>query len=210
MIGGIYQIRNLKNGKRYIGQANNLRRRWNEERSELGRNKNKPNMHLQNAWNRYGSESFVFEMLEVIDEPTRTVLVEREQYWVDFYNANNKYYGYNKRICVESCLGFKHSEETKDKLRNKVVSEETRKRMSLSSTGEKNGMFGRHHSEEAKKKIGLANRSKLTWTKVREMRKKYVPKVYSMHKLAEEYAVSIGTVFSIINNKTWKGVKKCH
>ena len=40
--------------------------------------------------------------------------------------------------------------------------------------------------------------------------KKYVPKVYSMHKLAEEYAVSIGTVFSIINNKTWKGVKKCH
>jgi HNH endonuclease len=52
-----------------------------------------------------------------------------------------------------------------------------------------------------KEQMGAA---KLTQEKVIEIRKKYIPRVYSTTMLAKEYNVSQHTIFSIINNKTWR------
>lgn len=47
--------------------------------------------------------------------------------------------------------------------------------------------------------------SKLTDKAVREIRKKYVPRLYSQYKLANEYGVSQSTVRFALMGKTWKG-----
>ena len=70
-----------------------------------------------------------------------------------------------------------HSEETKRFLSKRVISKETRKKMSvvkkgkklskehsrkiaLANTGEKHHMYGKHHSEETRRKIGEGNTGK--------------------------------------------------
>lgn len=63
--------------------------------------------------------------------------------------------------------GQKHSEETRrkisDALKNRPVSEETRRKIGIKNMG--NTVWrGRKHTEEAKKKIGAANKGKKPWT----------------------------------------------
>jgi group I intron endonuclease len=64
------------------------------------------NARLQNAWNKYGEKSFVFSILECIDD--RSYLIPREQYWIDTLMASKKP---NYNICptAGSMLGFKFS-----------------------------------------------------------------------------------------------------
>ena len=63
MKSGIYVIINVINDKKYIGQSNNISRRWVEHRNELNNNKH-GNTYLQASWNKYGAESFVFRVLQ--------------------------------------------------------------------------------------------------------------------------------------------------
>jgi group I intron endonuclease len=83
---GIYAIINLLNGKRYIGSACNIRRRWAEHRSHLNRNIHS-SKHLNNAWLKYGSDCFEFRVIELVNDKTK--LTEREQIWLD--NAKPEY-----------------------------------------------------------------------------------------------------------------------
>lgn len=78
---GIYVIENVVNGHFYVGQANDLQRRFNEHSSLLQRNKH-ANAHLQRAFNKYGSEAFVMFMMQPCCEPD---LDRIEQEWVDLF-----------------------------------------------------------------------------------------------------------------------------
>ena len=57
---GIYKIINILNGKVYIGSAKNFQHRWSRHVSALNLDKHE-NLHLQNAWNKYGSSNFKLE-----------------------------------------------------------------------------------------------------------------------------------------------------
>lgn len=59
---GVYLIRNIKNGKVYVGQTNNLKLRKQNHFADLKANIHH-NKHLQSAWNKYGKENFEFEVL---------------------------------------------------------------------------------------------------------------------------------------------------
>jgi len=60
----IYAIKHKKTGNMYIGQTiQNSKKRWNSHRSML-RNNHHQNQHLQSAWNKYGKDAFVFEVLD--------------------------------------------------------------------------------------------------------------------------------------------------
>ena len=52
-VSGIYCIENLITGKVYIGQADHIKRRWQNHKRTLKNNKHK-NIHLQNSWNKHG------------------------------------------------------------------------------------------------------------------------------------------------------------
>ena len=56
---GIYQIRNIANGKVYVGSAAKFSRRFNDHKRKLNNGRHH-SIKLQNAWNKNGAESFVF------------------------------------------------------------------------------------------------------------------------------------------------------
>src|SRR3989304_4120550 len=135
-ISGGYMILNRINGKKYIGSSKDVYNRWNQHLTEL--RKGKHTKHIQAAYYKYGEESFVFMVIEIIKYLDQ--LTTREQYWKDFYKSYDRIYGYDICRYASSTLGYKHTEET-------------RKRMSLIH-------IGKHPSEETKAKIGLANKGK--------------------------------------------------
>lgn len=81
---GIYKITKKSNGKTYIGQSNDIERRFQEH-------KYKTDIPIDLAIQKYGSDAFTFEVLE---ECSLDQLDEREIYWINYYNTF-KGTGYN-------------------------------------------------------------------------------------------------------------------
>ena len=71
---GIYKITCLKNNKSYIGQSVSIKRRWATHKRELAAGVHY-NEHLQRAYNKYGKDSFAYEILELC---SKEKLNERE------------------------------------------------------------------------------------------------------------------------------------
>lgn len=88
---GIYCIRNSVNNKLYIGLSRDIRRRWNEHRSDL-RNNNHNNVYLQREWNIYKENSFEFNIIELCDP---SEICEREKYYISEYHTLSHENGYN-------------------------------------------------------------------------------------------------------------------
>jgi group I intron endonuclease len=84
---GIYQITCLANGKKYIGSSLSIERRFTNHKTHLKYNKH-TNSHLQNAWNKYGKVSFVFEILEKVENATVEIIRTIEQEILDSYSEN--------------------------------------------------------------------------------------------------------------------------
>lgn len=92
ILSGIYKI-NFPNGKCYIGLSNNIHKRivqHNRKDFKLGR-------VVGYAINKYGNIT-QFELLEQIPPENRQLMNERERFWINFYNSNNRQYGYNMTI----------------------------------------------------------------------------------------------------------------
>jgi len=77
---GIYQIRNVLNGKIYIGSSVSLSDRKNNHFAMLRSGKHK-NVKLQYSFNKHGESAFVFEVLETIHRESEKF--SREQYYLD-------------------------------------------------------------------------------------------------------------------------------
>lgn len=88
---GVYQILNVLNGKVYVGSSVHMgNRRYNHFWS-LRANKHY-NAHLQRAYNLYGEDNFIFEVLEYCSPDS---VLEREQYYIDVFNSCDPSKGYN-------------------------------------------------------------------------------------------------------------------
>lgn len=119
---GIYKIVNTINNKIYIGSAKNIKKRWSAHKSDLNKNKHH-SRYLQNAWNKYGKDSFIFEIVEELID--LSLLIDKEQYYINSLNPV-----YNCCPIAGNCLGRIHTEETKQKMRLRKVSEENKKKIS--------------------------------------------------------------------------------
>ena len=166
MRSGIYQITNQTNGKRYIGSAVNIRKRWTNHLFAL-RHQQHPNRHLQAAFDKYGETAFVFSTLEHIENALQ--LIPREQYFLDMLKPE-----YNISPTARSALGVRRSPETRKKmskawslekrqaksgkLRGTPLSEEHRQKISKAMSGARHPNFGQHPSAKTRMKMSKAHR----------------------------------------------------
>lgn len=87
-------IKNLINGKVYIGSSIDIYRRWVRHRGDL-RHKKHSNKYLQRSFNKYGEENFKLHIVEILKEFNDLVLKQKEQYWIEFYKSYIEQFGYN-------------------------------------------------------------------------------------------------------------------
>lgn len=115
MKSGIYKIHNTISEKSYIGQSVDIKRRLIKHRNELSKGTHQ-NIHLQNAWNKYGADSFLFEIIEKcsIDD-----LDEREIFYIDQLKTNDRRYGYNIFSGGQATHDCPEEVKTKISLKNK-------------------------------------------------------------------------------------------
>jgi group I intron endonuclease len=76
---GIYRIKNKINEKCYYGSSKNIEKRWKTHLNQLINGKH-INCILQNAWNKYGKDNFIFE---IVEECELENLFETEQKYID-------------------------------------------------------------------------------------------------------------------------------
>jgi group I intron endonuclease len=95
---GVYQIRCVPTSKIYVGSTVNLRDRWYRHCRSLALGKHR-NRYLQNAWDKYGEQSFKFEILEYVND---SQLLHAEQEWIDRTHCTDKTIGFNLYILAGS------------------------------------------------------------------------------------------------------------
>lgn len=120
---GVYRWINNENGKTYVGSSIGLSVRFYTYFSL--RSLAQSNRPIDRALLKYGFSRFSLEILEYCD---KEVLLEREQYYMDNLQPE-----YNIVKTAGSTLGYKHTEESLEKMRNFVLSEEVLARKRLST-----------------------------------------------------------------------------
>lgn len=116
-ICGIYQITNIIDGKIYIGHSEDVIKRWGRHRIGKG------SLLLGNAIKKYGLKNFKFKILEKVDfkdktkVQLKTILYQREQYYLDLKQSYVKGVGYNINKIAKYNDSGKRSDEFKHNIR---------------------------------------------------------------------------------------------
>ena len=127
--GGLYKIVNKSNRHWYVGSTKiNLAKRFRRHRGLLRKNRH-PNNHLQNAYNKYGEDNFIFVILK---HSRSNSFVKDEQKLIDCNLSNPDCYNISKDAS-SPMKGRKHSLQAILKIRKSVkkrsreIGENTRK-----------------------------------------------------------------------------------
>lgn len=103
----LYKITNLINGKMYIGITTRPEDRFKQHM------RGKSSVLLKNAVNKYGTESFKFEILVIGD---KEYIADLERKAIVLYKTQNKEFGYNIKPGGEGMLaGYKIPKTKRDK-----------------------------------------------------------------------------------------------
>jgi len=139
IISGIYMIKSPENIL-YIGASNNIKRRWAEHVY-------RPRT-MKESFNKYGAAAHELHILYYLPEDATT---EVRNTYEKLYIERHLECGFTLFNSREGGTNGKLSDAQKNAIRNTLLGR---------YFGEKNPNYGRKLSEEAKKKIGDANRGK--------------------------------------------------
>ena len=134
----VYEHRNLKNGKSYIGMTSKEpKKRW---RSGWGyKNNLRMWSDIQNSdWNKDWEHNIIGKFED------KQEALNLEEMFIWLFDSTNE--GYN--ISTYDRNSYKRTDET-------------RRKNSESMTGKKNPMYGKHHSEDTKRKMSEAHKGKI-------------------------------------------------
>lgn len=127
-LGGVYQIKNLLNGRLYFGSAKRFKERYRGHISSLRNNKHR-NKFLQNDFNKCGTDAFVFEVLEVVEGTLQDRLLIEQRYVDQFFDSGKQCYNSNKIVSAP----YKPSTASRNK--GKKFTKEHCKRISEANLG---------------------------------------------------------------------------
>jgi group I intron endonuclease len=133
---GVYRISNKLSGRYYIGYSTNIERRFTTHRYKL-KNNCHDNIFLQRAYNLDGEDKFEYDIIHICDTEEEAKEIEL-QYLTDL-SIRDMLYNLNYNNSGGDLLTH-HPE--KEAIREKIIQ----------SYKEKNGMYGKTHTEEVKKK----------------------------------------------------------
>lgn len=102
MSAGIYKYTNRLNGNVYIGQSDNIEKRYTQHLYDVTHPERK-GTGIDIAMRADGIENFDFEIIELCD---KELLDEREIFWIGYYDSYNN--GYNRTIGGSSLRGEEH------------------------------------------------------------------------------------------------------
>ena len=136
---GIYRIKNMRNGKCYVGSSVNLQERKSEH-FRLLKNKSHDNARLQNAWNKEEDKS-IFDF-QIFIYCKADDLRDIEQNCLDIMDHD-----YNiSKDATAPMRGRKHSDETRAKMKGRAAWNKglpPEKQSGYGRTGSASPMFGR-------------------------------------------------------------------
>jgi group I intron endonuclease len=211
-ICGIYCIENTINHKKYIGQSNDIHKRWNSHRREL-KNQNHGNKYFQREWNKYGKENFLFYILEVCKEAE---LDNKEIFYINKFSTYVS--GYNLTTGGEGRRGYHLTEEQKNTIKNSRPnfkhSEETKKYISKIQTGRKLPDEWKDHISISHKKriasgdiipniINLLNYNEKCKTPIKcyDSSCKFIAEFSDIHTAARELKVEATNICKVLKGK---------
>ena len=182
----VYAHVNKINGKIYIGQTKDVKRRWRSNGIEYQKSP-----YFYHAIQKYGWNNFQHIILK--EKLTKEKADQYEQYYIKYYKTQEK--GYNIRDGGSKAL----AESTKEKL-SQIAKNRGAWKGDLNPRhidplrGERNGMFGKHHTKETKQKISKA----LTGRTLTEERKNQIKTfMNTKHPRAKKVrCIETGEIFS--------------
>lgn len=127
----IYAITHLASGRKYVGSSINPTGRWIEHRSDLKLGKHHC-AYLQNAWNKYGKNTFEFSIIRVLEDNNSEYRAKAEL--EEIANANC----FNSRVASLGATNFVNNQATRQKIKrgiDKRISEDENHRIWLANRG---------------------------------------------------------------------------
>lgn len=208
MTTGIYMIKNLVNGKKYIGQSVDIDTRRRSHFYHL-RDGSHRNPYLQKSFDKYGEEAFEFIVLE---ECPRELLDEKEDFYMKKYNSLVEENGYN--LMRVEFKHYTHSKITREKIsianKGKSRSEETRIKISKWHKGRKLSAERVKKMSEQRKGTGLGESN--TYSVISDRKAKeiimflYENQEWTIKQVAEYFNVSYYIVINLKDNKSYKHI----
>ena len=202
MIEGVIYRYKSPSGKYYIGQTTDERkRRLNFLNIETQYSGSK----IEKARKKYGPENFEYTVLMKVTgddlEEVKKYLNTLEIGFIRMYDSFKN--GYNLTEGGDGSVGYKVTEETKEKLRKanigkhlddehrkkigignsgKTRTEETRRKISESLKGKVHWNDGKIPLEETRRKISESLKGHISWNKGKTMSEEYKKKLSDAHK----------------------------
>jgi group I intron endonuclease len=161
---GVYRISNKLSGRYYIGYSTNIDRRFWVHRNKLKQNYH-DNIFLQRAYNLDGEDKFKYDIIHICDTEEEAKEIEL-QYLTDL-SIRDKIYNLNYNNSGGDLLT---NHPDKEKIREKIINsqKETMSKMTPEERREKygkfgvrNGMYGKTHTEDVRKKLSEINKGRI-------------------------------------------------
>ena len=198
----VYCIKNIINNKEYIGLTKRpLEQRWKQHIYESNKKDSwEWNTPLGNAIKKYGKDSFQVFVLEVCSSETELKLKEIQLIKERKSLASET--GYNLTLGGDGRLGYKLSEETKQRIGQgnlgKVMSVDAREKMSVAAkkrcVGKPSPMDGKKHTDDALKKISQSSKGRIFSEESRRKKSESL-KAYHLNKKQFELGILNGEHF---------------
>lgn len=140
-MGFIYKITS-PTGRQYVGKTKHLGRRKNTYKYNIANNVGWVNSMIMNSLQKYGWDAHKFEIIEEIPNEQ---LNEREKFWIKELDT----------YCFENPRNMNMSRGGEEGGRTWMFDIERRKKQSERFKGEGGSFYGKHHTEENKRKASI-------------------------------------------------------